>query len=71
MSTHTLAVAEEIADRIGVIDRGRLRFLGTQNELQQELAPDESSLEELFLRLTTGEDGEPAETDPRQADPTA
>ena len=71
MSTHTLAVAEEIADRIGVIDHGRLRFLGTQNELQQELSPAESSLEELFLRLTNGENGEPAETDPQQADPTA
>jgi len=68
MSTHTLAVAEEIAGRIGVIDRGCLRFLGTQEELQKELAVGDSSLEELFLRLTTGEDGRPAESPERQAE---
>ena len=26
MSTHTLAIAEEIADRIGIMDHGRLHF---------------------------------------------
>jgi ABC-2 type transport system ATP-binding protein len=52
MSTHTLAVAEEIADRIGVIDRGRLRFLGTVEELQRCLSRGGSSLEDLFLALT-------------------
>ena len=26
MSTHTLGLAEEIADRIGIVDRGKLRF---------------------------------------------
>ena len=38
MSTHTLAIAEEIADRIGIMDHGRLHFLGTVGELQRELA---------------------------------
>jgi ABC-2 type transport system ATP-binding protein len=52
MSTHTLAVAEEIADRIGVIDRGRLIFLGTQDELARELSAGRESLEQLFLQLT-------------------
>jgi len=52
MSTHTLAVAEEIADRIGIVDRGRLNFLGTLTDLQQELASDDTSLEHLFLKLT-------------------
>jgi ABC-2 type transport system ATP-binding protein len=54
MSTHTLAVAEEIADRIGIMDHGRLRFLGTQSQLQEELALRDSSLEALFLQLTNG-----------------
>ena len=52
MSTHTLAVAEEIADRIGIIDRGRLNFLGTVAELREELACEHTSLEDLFLTLT-------------------
>jgi ABC-2 type transport system ATP-binding protein len=52
MSTHTLSVAEEIADRIGIIDAGRLRFLGTVAELQDVLATKERSLERLFLELT-------------------
>jgi ABC-2 type transport system ATP-binding protein len=55
MSTHTLAVAEEIADRIGVITNGQLIFLGTVGELREQLASDES-LEQLFLALTE-EDG--------------
>lgn len=51
MSTHTLAIAEEIADRIGVITDGKLCFLGTVNELRRQLACDDS-LEQLFLTLT-------------------
>jgi len=57
MSTHTLSVAEEIADRIGIIHHGRLRFLGTVSELQRFLAARESSLERLFLKLTEGDNG--------------
>ena len=53
MSTHTLAVAEEIASRIGIIDHGRLLFLGTQEELQRELSLSHTSLEQLFLQLTS------------------
>jgi ABC-2 type transport system ATP-binding protein len=60
MSTHTLAVAEEIADRIGILDGGRLQFLGTLSELQRELSSHDTSLESLFLQLTEGD--EEAET---------
>ena len=52
MSTHTLNVAEEIADRIGIVNHGKLRFLGTLSELRKELAGEATSLEELYLRLT-------------------
>jgi ABC-2 type transport system ATP-binding protein len=55
MSTHTLVVAEEIADRIGIMDQGRLHFLGTLSELRSELASHHESLEPLFLELTNGE----------------
>ncbi|MBX7074173.1 MAG: ABC transporter ATP-binding protein [Pirellulales bacterium] len=56
MSTHTLDVVEEIADRIGVIHRGRLQFLGTIGELKQRLQRHDSSLERLFLELTDSGD---------------
>ncbi len=57
MSTHTLAVAEEIGDRIGILDRGRLLFVGTLQQLKDEMARHDSSLEQLFLELTA-ENGE-------------
>lgn len=52
MSTHTLSIAEEIADRIGVIDHGRLLFLGTVDELRGHLSLGDQSLEQLYLTLT-------------------
>jgi ABC-2 type transport system ATP-binding protein len=57
MSTHTLDIAEEIADRIGIMDRGRLYFLGTVPDLQRELASHHTSLESLFLELTESGNG--------------
>jgi ABC-2 type transport system ATP-binding protein len=52
MSTHTLAVAEELADRIGIINRGRLVALGTLNELKSLGGTQAQALEEVFLTLT-------------------
>jgi ABC-2 type transport system ATP-binding protein len=55
MSTHTLIVAEELCDRIGIILEGELIAIGTLEELRQ-LARSERgmSLEDLFLELTGG-----------------
>ncbi len=58
MSTHLLSVAEEISDRVGIVDQGRLRFLGTVGQLQNELSLHESSLEHLYLSLTATNDRE-------------
>ena len=57
LSTHTLSVAEEVADRIGVINHGQMMFLGTIQELRQRLAQD-GSLEDLFLKLTESDSEE-------------
>ncbi len=51
MSTHTLDVAESIADRIGIIVDGRVIALGTLDELRA-MVRRSSRLEEIFLRLT-------------------
>ncbi len=53
LSTHILSVADELADRIGVIDDGRLLAEGTPNELKQRAKADEDAgLERAFLALT-------------------
>ena len=51
LSTHLLSVAEELADRIGIINKGRLMFLGTLDELRSHQRSD-AGLEELFLEMT-------------------
>jgi len=51
LSTHTLSVAEEIADRIGVIHKGKLIVLGKLEDLRKE-AHSLGKLEEVFLQLT-------------------
>lgn len=53
LSTHTLSVAEEIADRIGIIFQGKLQFLGTLEELRERVKQQDSNLEDLFLSLTS------------------
>jgi ABC-2 type transport system ATP-binding protein len=53
MSTHTLSLAEEISDRIGVIMAGRLQFVGSLDELRAHTQREGESLERLFLELTT------------------
>ena len=54
MSTHTLEVAEAVADRIGIIHQGRLIAVGTLDELR-ERASRQHSLESIFLELTDTE----------------
>ncbi len=61
LTTHILEVAERMADRIGIIQAGRLRAEGTLAELRAHAGPhagaDASTLEELFLQLV-GEPGD-------------
>lgn len=50
-STHVLDVAEKVCDRIGIIDEGKLLFLGTVEEMRSRFSED-SSLEQMFLEMT-------------------
>ncbi len=54
MSTHTLEVAQEMCDRIGIIMNGKLIALGSMKELQELSQSDQSELEPIFLKLTGG-----------------
>lgn len=53
ISTHQLSVAEEMADRIGIMHEGRLIAVGTREELRAMSGKD-GALEQSFLALTAG-----------------
>lgn len=60
LSTHTLDIAEELCDRIGIIQKGNLIALGTMEELRNQ-AEDSASdlrLESVFLKLTEEQESE-------------
>jgi len=61
VSTHQLSVAEEMADRIGIIHQGRLVALGTREELRQQSGAA-GPLEAAFLALTSDEANHPEST---------
>ncbi len=55
LSTHSLDLAEEVCDRIGILSNGKLVAMGTKEELRELVKGKESRLEEIFLELTREE----------------
>ena len=55
LTTHILEVAERMAERIGVIDKGRMIAEGTLEELRDQTGHGGSSLEDVFLELVARE----------------
>ena len=51
LTTHILEIAERMADRIGVISKGRLIVQGTLAELRAHMGHQNASLEDLFLAI--------------------
>jgi ABC-2 type transport system ATP-binding protein len=51
LSTHSLDIAQELAHRIGVVNKGRLIGCGTLDALRKQ-ADLQGTLEEVFLKLT-------------------
>jgi ABC-2 type transport system ATP-binding protein len=56
LTTHILEVAERMADRIGIIQNGRLLAQGTLAELCARIGRNDVTLEDVFLHLTQNED---------------
>jgi len=52
MSTHSLDIARDICDRIGILSQGKLVALGTIEELRSLARADNADLEQLFMILT-------------------
>lgn len=53
LSTHSLNVAEELADNIAIIHKGTLLTTGTLNQIRDTTGAVADDLEEIFLELTT------------------
>jgi ABC-2 type transport system ATP-binding protein len=56
MSTHTLAVAEDICNRIGILHQGRLIAEGRLEDLRRDIAGGAADLEAVFINLTQAPD---------------
>ena len=54
MSTHTLALAQEVCQQIAIVDKGRIVASGTSEDLKKQ-AGVEGNLESIFLKITGGQ----------------
>ncbi len=52
LTTHSMATAEELADRVLLLNRGQVAATGTMHDLQEMVGSDQADLEDIFLRLT-------------------
>lgn len=50
-STHVLEVAEKLCDRVAIINKGKILFCGTLEEIREHFKENES-LEKMFLEMT-------------------
>lgn len=59
MSTHSLSVAQEIADKLAIIRRGKVIAIGTLDDLYNRAKTQETDLEKAFLSIIEESDLEP------------
>jgi ABC-2 type transport system ATP-binding protein len=57
LTTHDMAEAERLCDRVAILDGGRLVALGTPDELKQLAGPDAHTFEDVFFAFV-GKDWE-------------
>ena len=51
-STHIMEIAEDLCDRIAILNRGKIVGIGSMDELRQQADQVGANLEDVFLRLT-------------------
>jgi ABC-2 type transport system ATP-binding protein len=56
LSTHTLEVAEALCDRIAIIQHGEIIAFGTMDDLRAQASDGSAHLEEIFLKVTGGDE---------------
>jgi len=52
LSTHTMAIAQEVCDRIAILSQGKVAAMGDMEELQALAESPDDDLETIFLKLT-------------------
>ena len=52
LTTHYMEEAEALSDRIGIMDKGTLRFVGTKEELYRASGKD--NVEDAFIEMVSG-----------------
>ena len=52
LSTHSMEIAEELCDQIGIIVQGSLKATGNISELRADAKQKDGNLEDIFLELT-------------------
>jgi len=57
LSSHSLEVVEVLCDLLAIIHEGRVIARGTMEELRSQVQAGEADLEEIFLKVTGGEEG--------------
>jgi ABC-2 type transport system ATP-binding protein len=55
ISTHTLSIAQDLCDKIGIIQKGKLIAIGTFDDLKIQAHASTGDLEDVFLKLTREE----------------
>ncbi len=53
LSTHIIAIAEQICDKIAIINKGAIAAQGTNEDLKHYAKSSDKTLEDIFLRLTS------------------
>jgi ABC-2 type transport system ATP-binding protein len=56
LSSHTLEVVEVLCDLLAIIHEGSVIARGTMEELRSQAQAGEADLEEIFLKVTGGEE---------------
>ncbi len=57
ISTHIIALAEEICDKIAILNKGSVAAHGSNDDLKHYAKSEDKTLEDIFLRLTSHYDG--------------
>jgi len=57
LSTHIIAIAEQICDKIAIINKGSVVAQGTNEDLRHYAKSSDKNLEDIFLRLTSDYEG--------------
>ena len=55
LTTHQMNEAQELCDRIAIIDKGQIKACGTLTELRRKAKTPKATMEEIFAHFTTKE----------------